>query len=203
MVMTTKNMNEAELVREAQGGSRRAFKAIFDSYGSRVFNLCYRITGNRQDAEDVAQDVFVEVYRHLGKFRGDSSLSTWILRIAHNRSLNFLRDRKPAREVSFDTPSGDDGVSLREVLPGKSSDRPDRTYEIERNRAVLYESIASLPEKLQKPFSLHKLDQMPYEEIARTLNLSLSAVESRIHRAKLRLQKEIVKKLKKTGENAS
>jgi len=195
-MVTHDNLEERELVQRAATGDRSAFKAIVDRYGSRVINLASRITGNRMDAEDIAQDVFVEVYRNIGKFRGDSSLSTWILRIAHNRSLNYLRDKRPSNTVSFDTAKGENDRPLLHELPGKESDIPDRALEIERNRSILYDAIAELPEKMAKPFTLHKLDGMAYDEIARFLGISLSAVESRIHRAKIRLQKDLAKRFK-------
>jgi len=196
LMVTHRDLNEQELVRRAASGDRSAFKAIVDLHGTRIINLAYRITGNRMDAEDVAQEVLVEVYKNLRNFRGDSSLATWIMRIAHNRSLNYLRDKRPSKTVSIDYAKGEDDRPLIELLPGKSSDVPDRALEIERNRAVLYDAIAELPEKMAKPFALHKLDGMPYDEVAKALGISVSAVESRIHRAKLRLQKEILKRLK-------
>ncbi|MBU1320177.1 MAG: sigma-70 family RNA polymerase sigma factor [candidate division Zixibacteria bacterium] len=196
-MVTHENLDERELVQRAATGDRSAFKAIVDCFGARVINLANRITRNKMDAEDIAQDVFVEVYRNVGNFRGDSSLSTWILRIAHNRSLNYLRDKRPSNTVSLDTAKGQDDLPLLNGLPGKESDIPDRALEIERNRSILYDAIAELPEKIAKPFTLHKLDGMAYDEIARFLGISLSAVESRIHRAKIRLQKDLAKRLKR------
>jgi len=194
---TTKK-DEAELVRSASSGDRVAFSKIVNAYLGRVVNHCYRITGNRMDAEDVAQDVFVEAYKKLSSFRGESSLSTWLLRPAHNRSLNYLRDNRKYRSsdvVSLDG-AREDSIPLTEKLAGKSSDRPDRSLEIEQNRELLYDSIAALPEKYSGPYTLHKLDGLPHAEIAKLLDLSIPAVEARIHRAKLMLQKEIIQRLK-------
>ena len=147
------------------------------------------------DAEDIAQDVFVDVFRNIDRFRGESSLSTWILRIAHNKSLNYIRDNRKPGTIPMES-SGSER-SIEETMPGKDSDRPDRSLEIDRNAAILYNAIAELPEKLGKPFSLHKLDGMSYESIAEFLGISLSAVESRIHRAKHHLRKTIIRKLEK------
>ncbi len=197
MVMTAEEtLDERDLIEKIISGDRSAFKTLVDSCGKRVINLCYKFTGNRMDAEDIAQDVFVEVYKNINRFRGDSSLMTWILRIANNRSLNYLRDNKRRTGISLDSQRSENGGTLADTIPGKSSDRPDRDYEIRRNSSLLYEAITRLPEKYSKPFALHKLDGMPYAEIAKLLGISLSAVESRIHRARKRLQNDLAKTLK-------
>jgi RNA polymerase sigma-70 factor (ECF subfamily) len=188
-------IDDRELVERITSGERAAFKILVDRFRAGVINLCYRITGNRMDAEDVAQDVFVEIYKNIGKFRGDSSLATWVNRIAYNRSLNFLRDNKHRAGVSLDSRDVSSDRSLGETLAGKPSDQPDKEFEIRHNRSMLYGAIEKLPEKYRRPFVLHKLDGMPYARIAETLNISLSAVESRIHRAKLKLQKELTRTL--------
>ncbi len=191
-VTVEKEQNEQELVKRIQSGDRAAFKQVVDRFGKKVMNICHRITGNRMDAEDVAQDVFIEVYRNINGFRGESSLETWTMRIARNRSLNYVRDNRDRMKLSLDASAAGDGMSLTETLPGKMSDRPDRDLEMRRTRTILYSAIARLPEKYRKPFTLHKLDGLSYSEIAETLNISLSAVESRIHRARLKLQKDLV-----------
>jgi RNA polymerase sigma-70 factor (ECF subfamily) len=201
--MVQKESNETGLIERLRDRDRTAFKELVELHSKRVLNLCYRMTGNKMDAEDVAQEVFIEVYRNISGFRGDSSLSTWILKIAHNRSLNFLRDHRKARVVSIENAADGSARLLTETLAGSDADIPDRRLEIERNRALLYDSIAELPEKLRKPFSLHKLDDMPYSEIADVLGLSLSAVEARIHRAKKKLQKILLTKIKGGSKPAS
>jgi RNA polymerase sigma-70 factor (ECF subfamily) len=189
-------IDDRELVERITSGDRAAFEILVDRFSAGVINLCNRITCNRMDAEDVAQDVFVEIYKNIGRFRGESSLATWVNRIAYNRSLNFLRDNKHRAGISLD--SRDDGTdkSLGETLAGKPADQPDKNLEMRRNRSTLFEAIAGLPEKYRRPFALHKLDGMPYAKIAETLDISISAVESRIHRAKLKLQKELTRTLK-------
>jgi len=198
MVMGLRRETDAqELVERITSGDRAAFKTLVDGFSTEVTNLCYRITGNRMDAEDVAQDVFVEIYKNIGKFRGESSLATWIMRIAYNRSLNFLRDSRHRAELSLDSHENGEDRSLGETLAGNVSERPDIDLEMRRRRSILYNAIAALPEKYRKPLALHKLDGMPYAEIADLLNISLSAVESRIHRAKLKLKKELTKALRR------
>ncbi|MCK4656852.1 MAG: sigma-70 family RNA polymerase sigma factor [candidate division Zixibacteria bacterium] len=195
-VSVKEEIDEQELVQRITSGDRAAFKILVDRFSAGVINLCHRITGNRMDAEDVAQDVFVEIYKNIGRFRGESSLATWVNRIAYNRSLNFLRDSRHRAGISLDSRDDSTDMSLGETLAGKLSDQPDKNLEIRHNRSMLYKAIAELPEKYRRPFALHKLDGMPYAQIAETLNISLSAVESRIHRAKLKLQKELTKTLK-------
>jgi len=200
MVMQRADIKEESvLVQKATRGDRAAFSALVRLHMRAVVSVCYKILGNRDDAEDVAQDVFVQVYRKLKSFRGDASFKSWVLRIAHNRSLNFIRDNRrhsSSETVSIDAEMNESGLKLKDLLPAGDETRPDSMMEAARNRRILFDSLAALPEKYAEPFSMHKLDQMPYAEIAENLGLSLPAVETRIHRAKMMLQKEIAARLK-------
>jgi RNA polymerase sigma-70 factor (ECF subfamily) len=196
MTMTAQiDQSERLLVERIKEGDHAAFRNLVESMKDRVLNLCYRMTGNRMDAEDLSQEVFVDVYKHIDSFRGDASLKSWILRIAHNKSLNYLRDSRRSSAVSLDSATNDSQSTIADTIAGKDSDRPDRSLEIERSREILNAALARLPGKLAQPFTLHKLDGMSYDEIAAFLGMSVSAVESQIHRAKLRLQKELSKML--------
>lgn len=194
------NKDEATLLRNAARGDRAAFTKLVRLHMSVVVNVCYKILGNRDDAEDVAQDVFVQVFRKLKSFRGESSFRSWVLSIARNRSLNFIRDNRrysSAETISIDAELSETGLRFSDMLPADERTQPDRIMETEQYRRVLFDSLAAIPEKYAEPFSMHKLDQVPYAEIARSLGLSLPAVESRIHRAKMMLQREIAARLKK------
>ncbi|MGB7062930.1 MAG: sigma-70 family RNA polymerase sigma factor [Candidatus Zixiibacteriota bacterium] len=189
-------MNDAELIQKIAAKDHAAFKALVDRYQGLVVNTCYGLLGNRQDAEDVAQEVFLQVYKSAGEFRREAKLSTWLYRIAVNRSLNFLRDKKRSgwlRSLS----SLLEGEHQRVVeLPASNSDQPDVALEKKERNVVVQKAIDSLPEKQRTAFVLHKYEGLSYQEIAGIMHRSLSSVESLIHRAKSNLQRELIHYLK-------
>jgi len=144
------------------------------------------------DAEDIAQDVFVEVIRNAASFRGDAKVSTWLHRIAVNRSLNHIRSSKRRRlwlELNpFTGNSADDTTCLPAGAAGGNDllEQEDLKHALER-------AIDSLPQNQRIAFTLSKLEDLSYQEIAGVMNLSLPAVESLIHRAKMNLQKRLKK----------
>jgi RNA polymerase sigma-70 factor (ECF subfamily) len=189
-------MTDEELVRKIIDGDHLAFERLVDRYQHLVINTCYNLIGNRQDAEDVAQEVFFQVYKSAGKFRQEAKLSTWLYRIAVNRSLNFIRDNKRFRWLES-LSSLLEGEREREPdVAASNSDRPDIALERKERDAVVQKAIDSLPAKQRAAFVLHKYEGLSYQEIAEILRCSLSSVESLIHRAKLNLQKRLVHYLK-------
>jgi RNA polymerase sigma-70 factor, ECF subfamily len=183
-------MNEAGIDKLKQG-NEAAFKEMVENYRQMVVNTCFGLLHNIDDAEDVAQDVFIEVFRSVEKFRGDSKISTWLYRIAVNRSLNFIRDNKKRKWFQ----SIDDAVeSKKEVLSqfvSNYSDNPEFDLENSQRTLLLHEAIDSLPENQRVAFTLNKYEDLAYKEIADIMNLSVSSVESLIHRAKKNLQKKL------------
>lgn len=164
----------------------RLFKSLVSEHQDMVLNTCYRFVMNREDAEDLAQEVFVEVYRSLDKFREESKLSTWIYRIAVTKSLDHLRRMKRKKRFSslkriigIDDPAED--------LPSSSSDNPEQTLAEKENLAVLQHALNALPENQKTAFLLSKQDGYSNSEIAEILQTSVSAVESLVHRAKKNL----------------
>lgn len=184
-------MPDTELIQQLKQGSEQAFKTLVDNYRKMVVNTCYGIVQNRDDAEDIAQDVFVEVYRNIDGFRADSKLSTWLYRIAVNRSLNHLRDHKKHRWLtSFEAEVSNKSKALLQAA-SPVTDEPG--YELEnRQRAVLlHEAIDSLPQKQKVAFILNKYEELSYNEIAGVMEMSVSSVESLLFRAKKNLQKKL------------
>ncbi|MCW0482168.1 RNA polymerase sigma factor [Gaoshiqia sediminis] len=188
-------MNDQELVRSVISGNEKAFQVLVEQHQQMVLNTCMGLVHQRNDAEDLAQEVFVEVYRSMAGFRSDSKLSTWIYRIAINKSLNFIRDNKRRKLFrSFETIFGQGQPNLPSE---SSSDRPDRGLENKQRRERLHAAIDSLPERQRVAFTLNKFEDLPYQKIAEVMGLSLASVESLIHRAKLNLQKKLYKCYKK------
>lgn len=185
-------MTDADLLKSLAGKDENAFRILVEKYQSMVFKACFHILNNSEDAEDVAQDTFVEAYLSISSFRGDAKISTWLYRIAINKSKNLLRkNRWQALMQRFD-----------KFLPGEKSvvfDAEDRSahenmhlHEKNEDQMVLWKAIENLPENQRIAFTLNKYEELSYQEIAEAMQTSLSAVESLIHRAKLNLQKKLV-----------
>jgi len=184
-------MNEAEIIEKLKQEDESAFRELVDIYRQMVVNTCFGLLHNTDDAEDVAQDVFIEVFRSVKNFRADAEISTWLYRIAVNRSLNFIRDNKKRKWFQ----SFDDVVeSKKEMLIPlhlQSTDDPESELEKSQRALILHEAIDSLPKNQRVAFTLNKYEDLAYREISEVMNLSLSSVESLIHRAKKNLQKKL------------
>jgi RNA polymerase sigma-70 factor, ECF subfamily len=185
-------MGEAEIINGLKQGRRKGtFRKFVDHYRQQVVNTCFGLLHNAEDAEDVAQDVFIEVFRSMHKFKGQSKISTWLYRIAVTRSLNFIRNNK--KHSWFKSFDGEVKSKLEALAQLKSDDNDNPEYTIEnRQRAVvLHEAIDALPKNQRVAFTLNKYDDMSYKEVSEVMNLSVSSVESLIHRAKINLQKKL------------
>lgn len=186
-------MTDAELINTLIAKDQNAFRILVENYQNMVFKACYHILSNYEDAEDVAQEVFIEAYLSISNFRGESKLSTWLYRIAVNKSKNLLRKNKWQLLIQ----------RIEKFIPGEKAEYLDMedisAYEkmnvIEKteDQKILWKAIESLPENQRIAFSLNKYDDLSYQEIADVMQTSLAAVESLIHRAKLNLQKKLCK----------
>jgi RNA polymerase sigma-70 factor (ECF subfamily) len=177
------------LVEAFRGGKPGAFDAIVRAHQDRVFAFCARMLSNREDALDVAQEVFLSAYRNLDGFRGEASLSTWLLRIAANRCLNRIRQRaaRAAREVMPGDPEGTDDLPFQP--PGKEEDRPDRMAETRETGRILEAAIARLDEDSRMLVLLSDVEGFSYEELAEAAGIPLGTVKSKLHRARMALRK--------------
>lgn len=187
-------LNDADLVDLAQRGDNDALEALVSRYEDKVYSLAYRMVGNREDAEDVLQDAFLNVIRSLGKFRKQSSFSTWLYRITANAALTRLR-KKSKKEKS-------EGEFLDEVYAVKRSAHagerlddwsanPARQLLTEESRAMMETAISELPQKYRSVFVLRDVEGLPAAEVAEILDLSVPAVKSRLHRARMFLRNHL------------
>ncbi len=184
-------MSDAEIIENLQLGNEQAFKELVEKYQKPVVNTCFGILHNKDDAEDVAQDVFIEVFRSVQNFRADSKISTWLYRISVNRSLNFIRDNKKRKWFhSFDDIVKSKNSGLENLISAKN-DNPDFGIENLQRTNMLHEAINSLPKNQKIAFSLNKYEDLSYKEISEIMEVSVSSVESLIHRAKKNLQKKL------------
>jgi RNA polymerase sigma-70 factor (ECF subfamily) len=185
-------VDEQGLIHRIVAKDATAFRILVERYQSSVLNVCYRILSDQQDAEDVTQDVFVIVYRKAKSFRGESGLSTWLHRIAVNLSLNRLRKRKWDPLFGILTPSEAKLEEITDMMEAPEQDRPDRQLEASERGRILTEVLNTLPDKQRVAIILHKIEGLSHQEIAEILQISLSSVESLIHRAKRNLQKKLI-----------
>lgn len=166
-------------------GDRKAFAGMVVALQDKVYRICLGFARNEQDAEDLAQEVFLEVFRSLHQFRGNASLGTWVYRIAVNKSLKFLKgkQRNPVTvNEMFQSAAG----SMLLAVPAVEEEIEKREQE-----KRLYTAIHGLPESQRIAFILIKVDELSYREAAQIMGASESAVESLLHRARKRLQKSL------------
>ncbi|MBL8841806.1 MAG: sigma-70 family RNA polymerase sigma factor [Planctomycetes bacterium] len=171
--------------RESGAAGEAAFRALFDLYRDRVFNLASRLLGNPADAEDVSQEAFVTVFRKLGEFRFSSRFYTWLYRVVFNLCVDH---RRKSNAVLLPTTGGDSGESLLMRLADPEPD-PSRTIaEGEERTQQVERALRRLSEPLRAAVVLRYMEDMPYEEIADVLGISLGTVKSRLNRAHQQLQ---------------
>jgi len=169
-----------------------AFRAFYERFKSRVFNVALSYVQGRPEAEELTQDVFVEIYESAEKFAGNAALSTWVYRITVNKCLDFLRYQKRKKRFS----------ALRSLFWGETGelqhDPPDFNHPgvvLERQEAarLLFGAIRQLPEAQQTAFILSYVEELPQAEVAAVMGLSRKAVESLLQRAKANLRKRLEK----------
>jgi RNA polymerase sigma-70 factor (ECF subfamily) len=185
-------MNEPDLINLLHAGNPAAIRSLVDQYQPLVLRTARGFVRNTEDARDITQEVFIDILTNLHRFRAQSGLSTWIYRIAVNRSLNFLRSskRRQGRLVhSDDFPDGSiDGIAN---LSDHKQKGPAELLEQKERSGILHDAIQSLPERQQVAFTLAEYDDLTYKEIAEIMKLSLSSVESLLFRARQNLQKKL------------
>ncbi len=193
--------DESALVAQAKAGDAAAFSELVRHYDRRVFRMAKQITQNDDDAEDVLQEAFLKAYTHLDDFQGNSKFYTWIVRIAVNEALMKLRKRRSDRTVPLDEPidTGEDEVA-REIAVWE--DNPEETYSREELAELLDEAVQSLKPAYRTVFVLRDIEELSIEETAEALNLSISAVKSRLLRARLQLREKLTRQFKSKGDSA-
>ncbi|OGV72085.1 MAG: hypothetical protein A3K19_08180 [Lentisphaerae bacterium RIFOXYB12_FULL_65_16] len=188
------NMSDGELIRRFKEGEPWAFEALVDKYAGKAFQIAYGVLGNRQDAEEVSQDVFIRIHKALPNFRGDSEFSTWMYRIAVNLARNkyrWNRSRGSEKNLSMDATLGDqDGSEMSRILasPEKAPDDAAANNEFE---AEVMTQLQALPDLYREPLVLRNLDDMSYDRIATLLGCRLGTIKSRIARAREEMRKRL------------
>lgn len=182
-------MQEKILISALKEGDENAFRDLVDSFQLKVVNTCYGFLHDRDEAEDIAQDVFVEIYHSIHKFREDSSLSTWIYRIAVNKSLN--RKKRLNKRSLFSSFSNGDDDSFAYADLKSEAPLADEIIIKDEEKQKLHKAIDRLPENQKTALILSKFEDMSYKEISEIMDLSISSIESLLFRAKQNLVKRL------------
>src|SRR5688500_12713744 len=174
-----------ELAQVASRGDMAAFEEIYRRHHRRVYSICLRMLQNASEAEDLTQDVFIQLYRKIGSFRGDSAFTTWLHRMTVNQVLMHFRKRT----VKFEKTT-EEGETPDQVVPG--SGNPFKMQVVEK--LALEHAIEQLPDGYKNVFVLHDVEGYEHEEDARILGCSVGTSKSQLHKARLKLQKLLKKK---------
>lgn len=184
-----------ELVSKAQQGDIHAFDVLVERYHGRIYGLTYNMCSNREDAEDLTQDVFVKAFEALPRFRGKSSFYTWLYRIAVNKTINYRKKRNRKRTLSLD--QFDQDIKTDDVyneLTAKGS--PLRNISLSELQIKLNEALQTLSEKHRTVVVMHDMQGIPHEEISKVVGASVGTVRSRLFYARRQMQAELAEFVK-------
>ena len=190
--MATHLANEAALLTQARSGNTEAFGTLANQYYQHIYRLAFKITGNREDAEDVTQDSLLKAYCNLDQFRANSRFYTWLVRITVNQALMKLRKKRSAKETPWDdvaTVDADEAFISRDVEDSELSPEA-RCAGLEMQR-ILAGALRTLRPRLCAVFTLRNVDDFTARETAQMLGLTVAAVKSRLLRARLKLQRQL------------
>ena len=188
-------MSDWLLIERLKNKDESAFKTIVETWQEMVFNTALGILQSPEDAEDVAQEVFVQVYESIATFKGESKFSTWLYRITITKSMDHIRRKKRKKRFAvIQSLFGSNDEVIHEPPdfhhPGVSLDNKERA-------ALLFKAVDKLPENQKIAFTLNKLEGLNYQEISEIMNATVSSVESLLHRAKNNLKKHLEEYYKK------
>jgi RNA polymerase sigma factor (sigma-70 family) len=182
-------LDERLLVEQLKRGDEAAFKTIVETWQNMVYNTALGIVQNAEDAEDIAQETFVQVYQSISSFKGESKFSTWLYRITVAKALDHERRKKRKKRFAFVKSLF--GEESQVVVNPPDFQHPGVVMDKKEKAATLFKAIASLPENQRIAFTLHKVDGLSYQEVSEVMQTSVSSVESLMHRAKTNLKKKL------------
>ena len=183
---------DQKLVQALQRGDTGAVEALLDRYGGWIYRVARRLLNDPRDVEEVTQDVLLTVVRKIQTFKGEAAFSSWLYRIAVNAAYQRLRAKRARPEVSLEPflrVFDDEGRYIEPVVDWSS--KLNDPAVAEETRAAIERSLSRLPEEYRVVIQLHDVEELPNEEVAATLGLTVAAVKSRVHRARLFLRQEL------------
>ena len=175
----TKSTSDYGLAQSAAAGDMQAFDELYQRHSRRVYSLCLRMTGNISEAEDLTQEVFIQLFRKIGSFRGESAFTTWLHRLTVNQVLMHFRKRSVKLEQTTD--EGDTPVQIV-----RGTENPNAMPVVDR--IAIYKAIKQLPPGYRTVFILHDIEGHEHEEIARMLGCSVGTSKSQLHKARMKLR---------------
>lgn len=181
-------LEEDYFIKDLIDGSQKAYSQLLDEYQQKVFSTCISFVPNKEDAEDIAQDVFVEVFNSVSKFKGDSKLSTWIYRISVNKSLEFIRKKNTKKRFGFMQSLLGNDLPIDRSSYFTEFNHPGIQLENKEKNEILFAAINKLPEAQRIVYTLNKIEDMSYKEVSEITKKSISSIESLLFRAKKNLQ---------------
>ncbi|MCC2257256.1 sigma-70 family RNA polymerase sigma factor [Intestinimonas aquisgranensis] len=195
-------MTEQELVERAKKGDETAFEVLVTDNEKRIYNLCRRLTGNPEDAAELTQEAFLNAWRGLSRFQGESSFSTWLYRLASNACIDFLRKEKRRQNLSM-TVSLDDEEEARQVELPDERYAPERELERTEVRQAVAAGLERLTPEHRQVLVMREINGLSYAEIGAVLGLEEGTVKSRIARARNALRKVLTERGNFFGELSS
>lgn len=185
---------EQKLVERLKRRDEAAFNELILMYQGRIFRLVFRMLGDRAEAEDLAQEVFITVFKSIDGFRGDSKLSTWLYRVATNHCKNrikYLQRRARGKKKEFDEIAEHDAIESATMNSSASVPRPDAMVEAYEKERILKEAIAALDDDHKELIVLRDIEQLSYDQIQEITGLPEGTVKSRLHRARHALRDKV------------
>lgn len=170
---------DIDLCRLASNGNIAAFEVLYERYHRRTYSLCLRMTSSQTEAEDLTQEVFIQLFRKVGSFRGDSAFSTWLHRLTVNQVLMHFRRRSVKNERTTE-----EGELPEQMVAGSAN--PNKMQVVDR--IALKNAIAELPNGYRNVFLLHDVEGFEHEEVARMMGISVGTSKSQLHKARLKLR---------------
>jgi RNA polymerase sigma-70 factor (ECF subfamily) len=190
-----RNPDEQALLRRLQAGEERALAELAGAYGSKIFQLAFRYLKNKEDAEEIVQDVLYKVYRNVGTFRGDAALSSWIYRITFNSAMSRLRtaqyQRSQAEDRQIVASDADDSLNTTPREAADWSSMADEGVLRSQLRRRVFRAILALPAIYRAPVMLRDIQGMSTEEASAMLRVKDQTLKSRLHRGRLILRKQL------------
>jgi RNA polymerase sigma-70 factor, ECF subfamily len=184
-------MRDQDIVQRILAGEQKAMRELIIKYQDLVVNTCFQVLQNTADAEDMAQEVFIEAYRSMSSLRQEQQLSYWLYRIALNKSINLQKKNRFFRSIlRIDSSSGEQQERTLPFTVAETGNDPFEALVHKEKISLIRQELQKLPARQQKAFILHHFEQVPYKDIAHILKVSLSTVESLLFRAKSTLRRK-------------
>ncbi|WP_299325957.1 RNA polymerase sigma factor [uncultured Maribacter sp.] len=192
-------MEEQKFIEALREGTNEAYGRLLAEYQQKVFSTCISFVPNKEDAEDISQDVFIEVFNSISKFKGNSKLSTWIYRISVNKSLEFIRKKNTKKRFGFMQSLISNNLPIDRSSYFTEFNHPGIQLENKEKSEILFAAINKLPEAQRIVYTLNKIDDLSYQEVSEITRKSISSIESLLFRGKKNLQKHLYDYYKKEG----